>query len=278
MFKRYSDRQIQILTTVGKYTYAGYSQFKRLGIATHTSNLSTMVSDLTQCSKPLLKEVPHRPQYEKKFYLTKQGRDTLMELMDEPEREIKFPKFKLKKDTSSEHEKHRSQTINFQIEMDLACADQNIGVLFCHRYFDVTGNTRDKNLASKTAIIFEGNKTLKADMVFMLGLENGTKEFYTHEHENGNDSGKTVDKMVQYAKCILGDHAQAKYGFQNGYRTLWVFGQEGTMNAVLKRMEDNGYFANIKEWFLLKAESEIGTDFFGGWRNLDGELRKLYYL
>ena len=201
-----------------------------------------------------------------------------MNLTGTPEEEIKFPKHKIKKDTSDDKEKHRALTIDFQIELDLACAREDIQVLFCDRYFDKTGNTRDRNLKSRTALIFEGDKTLEADMTFMLQLENGQNELYLFEQENGTDSGKGVDKMIQHAKAIVHGHAHEKYEYKRAYRTLWVFEEAGTMQAILKRLEDNPFFVNMKEYFLLKSGEEIRDDFFGGWRNLDSQERKLFYL
>lgn len=223
-----------------------------------------------------MREIPHRPGYEKKFYLTKKGKEVLMELIGVSEDKIQFPKGIIT--TSSKDQKHRTWTINFQIELDLACKSEGIKILFAHRYFDTTGNTRDRNLKSKTAVFYEENKTIKADMVFMLQVTENQQELFLYELENGRDSGKSIDKMIEHGKAILMGHTNEKYNFHSGYRTLWVFEHEGTLKAVLKRLNDNRFFANMKEYFLLKAQEDIGVDFFGGWRNLDGEERKMYYL
>lgn len=276
IFTRYNDKKLKILSALSHYQYNSYSQMKRLGIEVHTSNLSTLMKDLTHARKPLVKAIPHRPNFEKLFYLTNHGAEVLTELTEVKKEEIKFPKHKV--NTSSPEQKHRSQTINFQIELDLASKEKEIVVLFCDRYFDVTGNTREKNMKSKTALIYEGKKALKADMIFMIQLPNGEKELFTHEHENGSDSQKSVDKMIQTGQALLKGEAHDKYEFNKAYRTLWVFENEGTIGAVLKKIKGNIFFENMKEQFLLKAEKEIKDDFFGGWRNLDGEERRLYYL
>ena len=276
MFTRYNDKKLKILSALGHYKFLCYSHMKRLGIETHSSNLSTLLKDLTQARKPLVKAIPHRPNFEKMFYLTNHGADVLSELTEIDKEAIKFPKYQV--NTSSPEQKHRSQVISFQVELDLAASKEGIQIKFCDRYFDTTGNTRERNLKSKTALKYEDKKTLKADMIFMIQLTNDTKELFTQEHENGSDSQKSIDKMIQSGQAILIGEAHEKYSYQKAYRTLWVFEKKGTMEAVLKKLNGNIFFENMKEHFLLKTEKENGNDFFGGWRNLDGEERRLYYL
>ena len=96
--------------------------------------------------------------------------------------------------------------------------------------------------------------------------------------ENGNDSRKSVDKIIQHGKAIIVGAAHDKYEYEKAYRSLWVFENRETMEAVLKRLEGNQFFVNMKEYFLFKPEKEISVDFFGGWRNLDGKERNFFYL
>lgn len=276
MYNRYNDKELKVLFYTGRYKFTSYSQLIKLGVEKHRSNLSKLVGGLMKSRTPLLREIPHRPSHEKKFYLTKKGKEVLMELNGIAEEEIQFPKGIIT--TSTKDQKHRTWTINFQIEMDLASIGQGVEVLFCHRYFDTTGNTRDRDLKSKTAVFFEENRTLKADMIFLLQVAEGQQELYLWELENGRDSGKSMDKIIEHGKAILRGHVNEKYNFQGAFRSLWVFEHEGTMKAVLRRLKDNRFFANMKEYFLLKAQKDIGEDFFGGWRNLDGEERNMYYL
>lgn len=274
MIRRFSEKSLKLLKATAKYKFIGYSQFKRLGIEAHSSNLSSMVRDLTKCAKPFLKEVPHRPQYEKKFYLTKRGAELLVEMELMKADEIKYPKHTV--NTSSQEQKHRSQTVDFQIELDLACEKKGINVVLCDRYFDTTGNTRERNLKSKTALIYEDDKTLKADILFIIELPNGTKEAYTFEHENGNDSLKSFDKMIQHGKAILLGSLNKEYSFNKGYRTLWVFEHESMIEVILNKVEGNPFFKNMKEHFLMKPYDLIADNFFGDWRNLDGDIRRLF--
>ena len=276
MFTRYNDKKLKTLSALGHYKFLSFSHMKRLGIEAYSSNLSTLLKDLSTARKPLVKAIPHRPGFEKMFYLTNHGAGVLSELTEIKKEAIKFPKHKV--NTSSPEQKHRSQTINFQVELYLATEKENIKVEFCDRYFDTTGSTKEKNLKSKTALKYEREKTIKADMIFMIQLPNGEHELFTHEHENGDDSQKSVDKMIRTAKALLEGEAHEKYNFKKAYRTLWVFEYGGILKAVLKKLEGNTFFENMKEHFLLKAEKEISNDFFGGWRNLDGEERRLYYL
>lgn len=274
MFNRFNDKQLRILAATGKYKFVGYSHLKKLGIEKHSSNLSTLVKDLSKCRKPFLKEVPHRPQHEKKFYLTKRGAELLVELEQMEADKIQFPKHTV--NTSSQEQKHRSQTVNFQIELDLFCMKNDIQILFEDRYFDKTGNSRERNLKSKTAIVYEGVKTIKADMIFMLQFSNEQKALYTFEHENGNDSGKSFDKLIEHGKAILLGSLNKQHDFFEGYRTLWVFENDTMIDRMIERAKGNSFFERLGEYFLMKSEEDTDDNIYSGWRNLNGEVRRLF--
>lgn len=272
----YNPKQLSILRAVGKYKFLDYQQMSRLGIEKHKSNLSTLVKNLKEGRHPLLQKIPHRTGTTAKFYLTKKGMQVLTELDNLDEDEIDYPKGIIYAQTQDE--KHRTTTIDIQIELDIACQEKGIESLLCVRYFDTTGNNRvDRNLASKTAIIYEGKKTLKADLVFVLDIQK-QKELYLLELENGRDTKKAVEKCINHGKAILKGSANERYNFKKGYRTLWVFEHESILKATLDRLNKDVFFDRLKEYFLFKSLAQIEKEnFFSEWRNLAGIKRKLYY-
>ncbi len=277
ILNRYSDKHIKILKAIGRYKFLTYKQMIRLGIDSHTPNLSRLVKDLRETRLALVKKIPHRTGTPAKFYLTSKAKKVLMELYNLDEGVVQFPKGVIHTDTQDQ--KHRTSIIDIQIELDLACQEKEIELILCDRYFDTTGNNRiDKNLASKTAIIYEGKKTLKADLTFMLLIEK-QKELYLLELENGKDSKKAVEKCINYGKAILKGTVNEKYNYKKGFRTLWVFEYQSTLDATLRRLEGNDFFGNMREYFLFKSlEDIVSNGFFGGWGNLSGSDRKLYYV
>lgn len=271
---RYTDKQILVLRYLSRYKFLTYKQMKRLGIDKHSSNLSNLVKGLRESKYQLVRKIPHRRGTPVKHYLTRKGKEYLMELHGLDEAYIQFPKSVITTDTQDQ--KHRTSIIDIQIELDFACLDKGYKLLLSDRYFDKTGNNRiDRNLASKTAIIYEGKKTLKADFTFMLRVKD-ERELYLLELENGKDAKKAVPKILNHAKAIFLGSANEKYEYQKAYRTLWVFEYESTLVSVLKKLKDNSYLMNVVEFFLFKSLEDVRAEnFFEGWRNLRGEIREM---
>ncbi|MEM1326777.1 MAG: hypothetical protein AAGI23_12520 [Bacteroidota bacterium] len=274
IFHSYTDKQLSILRAIGKYKFLCYPQMIRLGIDKYTSNLSTAMKSLVEGRHPLVKKIPHRTGTAAIFYLTKRGKEMLLDLRVAAAN-IHLPKGAVL--SATQDTIHRTHLIDIQIELDLACKEKSIEVLFCDRYFDTVGNARDKSLASKTAILFEQNKTFKSDMIFMLQIEK-QKELYLLELEMGKNSKKSAIKVMENAKAILKGSANQKYQYQKAYRTLWILEHQSILDATITRVQDDVFFANLNEYFLFKSLEQISnTDFFEQWCNLAVVKRKLYY-
>lgn len=272
---RYNNKQIEILKALAKYKFLTYHQMTKLGIDAHSSNLSTLIKKMREQRYPLVKKIPHTIGTPVKHYLTSKGQEILIQLCNLDEKEIHFPKGVIHTDTQDT--KHRTSIIDIQIELNLACSKKGIEVILCDRYFDVTGSRREKNLASKTAIIYEAKKTLKADLNFILKIKK-QKELYLTELENGKDTKKAIEKCVNHAKAILIGSANKKYQFNKGYRSLWIFEHESIMENTIKGLQKTPIINNLREYFLFKSLEEISNEnFFTDWHNAAGDKRKLYY-
>ena len=261
---------------MAKYKFITYAQVMKLGIEKHKTNISKHCKELRESKRPLIRKIPHRNGEPAKHYLTAKGKEVLLELYDDLNNEqIHFVPSIIYTDTQDQ--KHRTNTIDIQIDLDFACAKEEIECLFCHRYFDTTGNNRtDKNLKSKTAFLYDEGKSVKADMVFMLETKK-QKELFVVELEQGKNTKKAIEKCFVHAKAILLKSANEKYGFNRGYRTLWIFEHRSIMEATIDRLAQLSFFEHMKEYFLFKALEDIGEDFFEGWRNVAGVQRKMYY-
>ena len=274
--QRINEKQAKILKGLGRYKYLTYSQMKKLGIDNHTPNLSTLVKELKDRRTPFVASIPHRIGTEVKHYLTAKGKDLLVDFYGLEEEGIHYPIGKITTDTQDQ--KHRTSIIDIQIELDKQAEERRIPVLFCDRYFDTVGNNKvDRNLKSKTAFVFEDSKTLKADMVFSLQTIK-QNELYLLELENGKDTKKAVQKCIQHGKALLLGSANSKYGFERGYRTLWVFEYESTMTSLIRELSGNPFFAQMKEYFLFKSLDTLDGNFFETWLNADGVERQIFYV
>ncbi len=274
--QRINEKQAKILKALGHYKFLTYSQMKRLGIDNHTPNLSNLVKELKDRRTPYVASIPHRIGTEVKHFLTAKGKDLLVDFYGLEEDAIHYPIGKITTDTQDQ--KHRTSIISIQIEMELQAQADHFSILFCDRYFDTVGNNKvSKNLKSKTAILFDDSKSLKADMVFCLQTSK-QKELYLLELENGKDTKKAVNKCIQHGKAILRGSANAMYNFERGYRTLWIFESESTMLSLIKELSGNPFFVQMKEYFLFRSLDALDGIFLGTWLNADGLERQIFYV
>ncbi|MEL7120697.1 MAG: hypothetical protein AAFO07_14695 [Bacteroidota bacterium] len=275
--ERFSEKQIQILKYLGIFKFLTYSQMIRLDIDQHKSNLSSTIKGLATGREQFVRKIPHQPGSETKFYLTPKGKKVLVELLEFEEEKISIPKGIITTDTQDQ--KHRTTIISLQIELYLTCQINALDLLLCDRYFDKVGNNRiNKNLKSKTAFIYEGNRSVKADMVFMLQT-NRQKELYILELENGKDTKKAIQKCINHGKAILLGSANEKYEFMSGYRTLWVFEHESIMLSTINALDMEPFFEHMKEYFLFTAlDKKMESSFFDDWVNISKKERQLFYV
>lgn len=275
MIQRINDKQKAILEYLAKYKFLTYDQMILLGIDKHKSTLSDLVSRMKSRKRALVKKIPHRVGVAAKFFLTKKGKDLLVEEYDMKEENILYPKGVIKTDTQDQ--KHRTQTISFQISLDKSCKKNNISVLFCDRYFDTVGNNRmNKDLKSKTAVLYSPTKSVKADIIFMLETHK-QKELYLLELENGKDTKKAVEKCERHGQAIVLGSANEKYNHLRGYRSLWIFEHESIMNTTIKRLQTDDFFTPLTEYFLFNTTTQVEKSFFENWVNLRQQEREIYY-
>lgn len=278
MIRRLSQKQVLALKAAGTYLYVTYSQVMRLGIEKHRSNISGIFSGMRDCKRPLVRKIPHRNGTEAKHYLTEIGKEALLELFEDlREENIRYPKGIIT--STTQDDTHRTNIIDIEIELDLACIHaQNVEITLKERYFDTVGNNRiSKNLKSQTAIPYDSKNCLKADLVFKLKTP-VQEELYLLELERGKDTKKAFQKCVNHGKAILLKSANQKYNFQSAYRTLWVFEFESIMYKTMERLREHIFFGNMTEFFLFKSLDRLQGDCFGGWKNVLGQDRSLYYL
>lgn len=278
MIERFNKKQVKILEALARYKFLTYSQIIRIGIFNHRSNLSNSMKYLRDCKCPLVRKIPHRIGSESKHYLTKFGMEVLSQLRPKEYNESNIQYLKKVIYTDTQDQLHRTSIIDIQIELDFACLENQVQLLLCERYFDTIGNRRkDNNLTSKTAVQFERGAAINADLTFMIktSVQN---ELYLLELENGSDTGKGLEKCIKHGKAILAGTANTKYRHESGYRTLWVFEKEATMQGTMKKVQASPFFDKLTEFFLFKSKDKVGNDFRNGWLNASGLERKLYYI
>ena len=277
MVRHLNNKQCRLLKACGRFKFLSFDQVQRLGIEKDKGNISRLFKSLRESRKPLVRKIPHNNGEPAVHYLTPTGRKVLIDLFPDEETEnIHFVPTILYSNTQDH--RHRMTTINIQIEIELCCIENEICLGKVERYFDTVGENRvSKSLKSKTAFLYDNLHSVKADLIFFLQTQKQL-EMYVTELEMGKDTKKAVTKCVRMAKAILLKSANIKYGFERGYRTLWIFEHESIMFSTMNRLKENPFFTHLSEYFLFKPLPAIGYRFFEGWLNLTGKERKIYYL
>lgn len=264
-----------IAKALARYKFLTYKQMSLLGIDKHRPNLRKIVAGLTDRARPFVKTIPREEGTPLKFFLTRKGKDLLVELYGVDPETILYPKGTISKDTQDK--KHRTTTVTLQVQLDLACREEDIQVLFAHRYFDTAGSARERTLKSKTAFYYTDSRTVKADIIFMLQTPK-QQELYTIELENGKETEKGVEKCIKHAQAVLRGSLNHRFNLSYGYRSLWVFEHESIMLKTLERLQTVPLFENLREYFLFKTIDQFADSVFTDWLNVSGDRKNLYYI
>lgn len=279
-----TEKQTRVLEALATYKFLTVSQFKQLGIDQHNSNLRRTLKPLLESKRPLIDRImftvyPQSRDWSKRnkleywYFLKPRGKQFLINHQLMEDGEIRLPI-----GTSSMAYKdyyHRKNTINCHISLNQNAAAQKMEVLFFDTYFDKTGNNRTKhNLRAKTKIDTDHQQYLIADAIFMLQTHQ-QPELYCLELENGRDSNKAIQKLKSYVQALVKGSPSLKYDFPRGNRVLFIFEQTSTLQATIKRMQQDPIFRGFERFFLFKALDDINK-FFDDWCLLTGEVVEMF--
>lgn len=266
----------RIITELANYTYLSPSQMITLGIMTDRSNLNKRIGALRDFgSKPLIESIEYgvHPKYgrlENLHRLTPYGKKWLIEHLFMDDKDIKVH---LSKPPVTDYF-HRKSTINFHIMLEQWCEKNESNMGFFHRYFDKLGNNRrNKNLTRKTRLNLGNGEQIDPDGIFMLDCADGEKRLFCLEVSNGDNTKRILDQIEGHIKSLHFSAPSRKYGHDYGSRVIWLFQEEGTMRAVIRRFHTLPSAREQKNHFFFKCLHDISADqLFKNWYDIDGEL------
>ncbi|MFN7119906.1 MAG: hypothetical protein ACK4TA_24135, partial [Saprospiraceae bacterium] len=173
----FNETQENILLALAKFKFLSTSQLHRL-LKKEIAWLRKQILSLTKRERPLVEGIsfgfhPKEGKLEHIYFLTKYGKDALLEMVQLEESQIRMPignSSMFYKDY-----KHRKNTIDFHIALYQWTLATDMELDFFDTYFDKIGNNRtDKNLRAKTRIDLLQTDYLIADGVFTLSTEENT--------------------------------------------------------------------------------------------------------
>lgn len=268
--------QSNILIALARYKFLTASQFQHLGVGQDIGWIRLQAKELTEGSNAFLERitfniVARKGRLESIFYLSKKGKELLIEGMNMHEHEIKMPIGNgslFYKDYT-----HRKNTIDFQISLYQWAEQQERAthVDFFDCYFDKIGNNRTLgNLQAKNKILIGEDDYIIPDGVFQI--QTGERPYlYLFEMYDGKDTKRVLEQVKKHCKAISLESASKKYNYPFANRVLLVFEFETMKNAFIERTKNNPYFSEVAVCFRCKSIEGVATDFFRGWETLTGE-------
>lgn len=285
--------QEKILRAIAKYKFQTPSHLLRLGVHTKRSNVNASLLALRDSNKPLIagvegQVVSRRGRNENMYYLTRWGKDVLIDLgMDEQEIKI----LSAGSTQFSTDYFHRKSTIDFMIMLDQWADLAESEVIYFDTYFDKTGNNRkSKNLRASTRVDLPHGNYLTPyiipDGISMIELRDMSHKLFAFEVHNGKDTKKLIKQLrkhiqalsagsltygaVNRCRSLLYDES---FTFDKSWRVLVVFEYKSIMEATIRRMNKIDVFKEFEDYFAFKTLDELNTESLtSNWLTCRGEL------
>lgn len=279
-------KQIAILNALANYKFLSRSQLARLGVEKYNSAFSRYCKPLIDAKYiGLLNAVNYGIGHI--YYLKKKGA-----LFVAKENNLTIDQIKYCISTpelSLQTLYHRTHAIDCQIELDLSCINKAVELLFYDREIESLGNIRrDKNLSRRTRVLLKNNEILEPDAIFMLKTQFGNK-LYCLEYEHKDYTQKSYSKLLKHLRALNEKVVSSKYGHTKGHRTLFIYNNRATLEAVMSKAKIE--IKNIESWFLFKSFEEVKFEggfnnsifectafncFFENWRTAENEITSLF--
>jgi len=272
--------QSNVLEALARYKFLTMSQMLALDIGTvHYQYLWKQVASLRDRGKPLVGchnfkiPQPRKGKVESMYYLTKEGKRSLVLDLLIPEEEIKMP---LGKTVAYKDYLHRKFTIDFQIVLDKWATQKEYEVPFFDTYFDKTGNNRvGRNLRAKTRISLSDTDYFIPDGAFKVFKPDGSQKLYLFEMYNGKDSARIVRQMHKHAQAMTFRCTHKKYDLDESksYKVVLVFQFHSILESVIARVQNDPAFTYVQKYFIFKSNEDLKNTSFDEWVTATGETQ-----
>ena len=156
---------------------------------------------------------------------------------------------------SSQSIYHRTRAISCQIELFLSAQESTFSIPRYDRDIDSLADLkRNHNLIRKTRVTISPYLYIEPDAIFFLDSPNGRK-LYCLEYEHRDFTKKTLLKANLHLQALNKKSVSQKYGHEKAHRTLFIFSNSSTKNAVMKSIYKQ--IPSIGSWFLFKSYEDI---------------------
>jgi len=270
-----TESQITAIEYLANFKYLTSSQFVKMGLYKKRGYLTNSLKVLIDMKKPLLAKHDFNPikgKLESFYYLTKYGKNFLMDELDYREFQIKVPRGLSPIYLKDYH--HRKLTIDFHIYLRMWLKSNNSNVGFFNYYFDKSGNNRSndksKYVTALNKIILDKNTSFIPDVNTMFSVDN--KEYlYVFEQHNGKDTKRLFEQLYVHIVAIANESVSKKYNIKKAHRVVVVCEHESVKNSVIQRLQKESGIEHYYNFFIFKTNAELEEDFYHNWTLISGK-------
>lgn len=270
-----TENQITAIKWLATFKYLTSSQFVKMGLFKKRAYVTNSLKELTDMQKPLIAKHNFNPisgKLESFYYLTKYGKNFLMDEEEYTEAQIKVPR-----GLSPIYLKdyfHRKSTIDFHIQLRQWLVSNGGEINFLNYYFDKVGNNRSvdesKYVTALNKIQPEGANAFIPDISIMFSLD-GKTYLYVFEQHNGTDAKRLFEQLYVHIIAISQSAVSKKYNAKMLHKVVVVCEYERVQQSVLQRLQKEKGIERYNDFFIFKTNAELENDFYNNWTLLNGE-------
>jgi len=270
-----TEGQITAIELLATYKYLTSSQFVKMGLYKKRGYLTNTLKALIDMRKPLLAKHDFNPingKLESFYYLTKYGKQFLIDELEYTNSQIKAPS-----GLSPIYLKdyyHRKLTIDFHIYLRAWLESNNGNVCFFNYYFDKLGNNRSddksKHVTATNKVILNKNTSFIPDVNTMFSVDD--KEYlYLFEQHNGRDAKRLFVQLYVHINALANGAVAKKYDIKKSHRVVVVCEYESVKKSVITRLQKESGIEHYNNFFIFKTNAELEEGFYQNWTLISGE-------
>jgi len=270
-----TENQVTAMEYLSEFKYLTSSQFVEMIGYKKRDYLTKALRPLILQNKPLISKHDFNPingKLESFYYLTKYGKQLLINELDYSEDQIKFPKSLSKIKLKDYH--HRKFTIDFHISLNQWLKANDGYINFLNYYFDKSGNNRtgDKNqsVTALNRIHIDSSNSFIPDINTKFSI-NGEEYLYLFEQHDGKDTKRLFEQLYVHIIAISKNSVRKKYKQKNSHKVVVVCEFESVKNSVIQRLQKVNGIEHYNNFFIFKTNAELEEDLCDNWTLISGE-------
>ena len=268
-----TNAQMKILEALNRYTFLTVPLIDTLKIHKNKVSIYRSLQALKNRSKPLVYTQnfgvhPTKGQLPSLLYLSKFAKEILLDngCLEE---NINIPSNKTFVSTDY---MHRVTNIQTYILLDLYMQSlENAHIIFLDYYFSKSSKLENSYMRAKNRIDLDKERYMIPDIITKFEIEDRIY-FYLIEIHFGRDANKAFYQCLQHTKAIDLGTPKKKYSHPKNNRVVFIFENEGCMQAVMKKMYSNIDLKKYENLFLFSTTEKMKKDFSSNWFKFNGEI------